>query len=131
MASPRDPITTHVLDSTTGRPAPLLMVTLMLLKGGEIYQGAAFSAKTSETDGRIDIWEAISGTANLQQLFESHALENMEMVWILTFDTEDYWGEGRTFYPHVQIMFSVKPGDSHYHVPLLLGPWGYTTYRGS
>ena len=52
------------------------------------------------------------------------------MIWSLKIDALRYWGENKTFYPEVEIKFFVKPG-SHYHVPVLLGPWGYTTYRGS
>ena len=55
------------------------------------------------------------------------------MVWSLQFDTLAYWGEGKTFYPEVEVRFFVQAGEGkgHWHVPVLLGPWGYTTYRGS
>jgi len=49
------------------------------------------------------------------------------------FDTSAYWEEqgGTGFYPFVEIVFSVVVVDEHYHVPLLLNPFGYSTYRGS
>jgi 5-hydroxyisourate hydrolase len=55
-------------------------------------------------------------------------------VWSLKFNTSKYWGEGGTFYPEVEVKFFVRREGlegGHWHVPLLLGPWGYTTYRGS
>ena len=53
------------------------------------------------------------------------------MVWSLKFETGAYYGEGKTFFPEVEVRFWVERGVEHYHVPLLLGPWSYTTYRGS
>ena len=57
------------------------------------------------------------------------------MVWELRFDTGAYYGgPGKTFWPEVRVAFYVMAGEEGgrgYHVPLLLGPWGYTTYRGS
>ena len=50
--------------------------------------------------------------------------------WALRFDTESYFGEGKTFFPEATIIFRVDEGQ-HYHVPLLLSPYSYTTYRGS
>ena len=56
-----------------------------------------------------------------------------EGVYRLHFSTEKYFRqEGRdTFYPFVEVVFRVANGTEHYHVPLLLNPFGYTTYRGS
>ena len=51
-------------------------------------------------------------------------------VWSLKFDTEEYYGKGKTFWPYVELVFRVKK-EEHYHVPLLLTPYSYTTYRGS
>lgn len=57
------------------------------------------------------------------------------MKWSLTFDTEEYFGNKgiKTFFPEVEVKFVVRQGmkEEHYHVPVLLGPFGYTTYRGS
>jgi 5-hydroxyisourate hydrolase len=54
-------------------------------------------------------------------------------VYRLVFDTQAYFeSQGvRTFYPHVVVTFEIVDGDAHYHVPLLLSPYGYTTYRGT
>jgi 5-hydroxyisourate hydrolase len=51
-------------------------------------------------------------------------------IWKLQFDTGAYYGAGNTFFPVVELSFLVKEGE-HFHVPLLLGPYSYTTYRGS
>lgn len=51
-------------------------------------------------------------------------------MWKLRFDTGAYYGWEKTFFPFVELTFLVKPGE-HFHVPLLLGPYSFTTYRGS
>lgn len=53
--------------------------------------------------------------------------------WRLAFDTQGYFGEGRAFFPQVEVRFFVDSGEEgrHVHVPLLVGPFSYTTYRGS
>ena len=54
-------------------------------------------------------------------------------IYRLTFDTASYFAVlgAKAFYPHVSVTFEVVQGEAHYHVPLLLSPFGYTTYRGS
>jgi 5-hydroxyisourate hydrolase len=54
-------------------------------------------------------------------------------VYRLVFDTDRYFHDQgvAAFYPRVIVEFRTTPGDAHYHVPLLLGPFGYTTYRGT
>jgi 5-hydroxyisourate hydrolase len=132
-APPHDPITTHVLDSTTGLPAPSVPVSLTLLN--PLGPSKPFTALTS-ADGRINTWTPQAGPS-LSEIFANlgeHS--NAKMVWSLKFDTKAYWGEGKTFYPEVEVKFFVGgdetgAGAGHWHVPVLLGPWGYTTYRGS
>jgi 5-hydroxyisourate hydrolase len=51
--------------------------------------------------------------------------------WALTFATEAYFGKGKTFWPEVELKFAASKDEEHYHVPLLLSPWSFTTYRGS
>jgi len=110
------PITTHVLDTASGRPAAGIAVTL------EIQAGAGWNPVgrgTTDADGRagnlIADGKIIAATYRLR------------------FDTEAYFHaqKSRTFYPFVEISFAVTNADERYHVPLLLGPYGYTTYRGS
>src|SRR5687767_9257004 len=98
-------ITTHVLDTAKGRPATGMRV--VLLRDEQIL----FDGITDE-DGRARLLEhAEAGT------------------YRLTFDTGSYNPAG--FFPEVTIAFRIDEGHGHYHVPLLLSPFGYSTYRGS
>ena len=130
MAS-KDPITCHVLDTLTGRPAPGMSVTLSTAK----YPELSFAASTN-TDGRISTWghpisTSPAGTDSVKtdNLNVELILEE-DSIWKLRFDTGGYYGERNTFWPFVDLTFVVKK-EQHYHVPLLLGPYSYTTYRGS
>lgn len=104
-------ITTHVLDTARGRPASGVPVTLE--RAGDagwerVGQG------TTDADGRVGDLLVSSPPAGRYRL---------------TFDTGSYLSAG--FYPEVSITFVVQEEESHYHVPLLLSPFGYSTYRGS
>lgn len=109
-------------------------------------------------DGRIANWSVRNGDAALKEMVEYHGgvrhtlevfirkfarkegdeNEGPEMascpagssIWTLEFDTGGYYGYTNTFFPKVDLTFLVKEGQ-HYHVPLLLGPYSFTTYRGS
>ena len=98
-------ITTHVLDTAKGRPAA--GVRLVLRRADEtLFEGV------TDQDGRARLTEhAAAGT------------------YRLTFDTGGYNPDG--FFPEVTIVFTVEGPGPHYHVPLLLSPFGYSTYRGS
>ena len=111
-------ITTHVLDTSIGRPAAGVGVTLERLTGGESWEIAG-TGRTDD-DGR------------LRTLLTS-AAPVTPGVYRLVFDTAAYFRAYSmpVFYPHVAIAFAVAEGEAHYHVPLLLSPYGYTTYRGS
>ncbi|KAI9813243.1 MAG: hypothetical protein M1827_004185 [Pycnora praestabilis] len=123
------PITCHVLDTTTGRPAASLDVSLTLLQP---LGPAAPMTATTNLDGRVTTWQSLPGPT-LHEIFSSVSPDNGggQMVWSLKFETGKYFGEGKTFFPEVEIKFYVTGRQEHYHVPLLLGPWNYTTYRGS
>jgi 5-hydroxyisourate hydrolase len=101
-------VTTHVLDTTLGRPAAGVPVALFA-SGDLVAEG------TTDADGRV----ADLGPAVLE-----------EGGYTLVFDTAAYFGSRPSFYPRVIIDFAVS-GPEHYHVPLLLSPFGYSTYRGS
>ena len=129
MAAPkdRDPITTHVLDTTTGLPAKGVNVILSV----EGSDKKDFSAETN-SDGRITNWKDRTGVT-VPTVTNSH---DGKMVWRLSYKVEEYYGEGKTFFPQVDLQFIMPPKPEggarpHIHVPLLLGPWSYTTYRGS
>ncbi|KAH8820835.1 transthyretin-like protein-like protein [Xylogone sp. PMI_703] len=134
----KDPITCHVLDTTTGRPAKGIIVTLRCLN--KPASNAIFSA-TTNPDGRITSWGTVSGYVDgkstkddgttVQDVLDSLAEKIDREVWTLRFDTGEYYGLDKTFWPEVELRFFVKTKGETYHVPLLLGPYSYTTYRGS
>ncbi len=111
------PITTHVLDTSVGKPAAGIRVTLYHL--GDAAERAEVGRGVTNSDGRItDLLPAdakVSGSYRLE------------------FATAEYFSAtGReSFYPRVEILFEVESDGGHYHVPLLLSPFGYSTYRGS
>ena len=109
-------ITTHILDTTKGKPAFGVTITL-LQQAGDNWQEIARGVTNS--DGRI---------ADL--LPKEKQLELG--VYKMKFDTQEYFAQDGTanFYPFVEIVFNVA-NTEHYHVPLLLNPFGYSTYRGS
>jgi 5-hydroxyisourate hydrolase len=109
-------LTTHVLDSTAGDPAAGLAVRW------EAYTGDSWvvvAVASTDADGRIADWgldeEPVTG------------------VHRLTFAVGAYFAarDVETFYPEVSITFQTTEDRAHHHVPLLLSPFGYTTYRGS
>ncbi len=110
-------ITTHVLDTAAGRPGAGVPVALERRNPEEGWILVA-TARTDE-DGRVaDLLGAGDLTAGLYRL---------------RFDTEAYYrarGE-MAFFPQVHVAFHVRDARAHHHVPLLLSPFGYTTYRGS
>lgn len=130
----KPPITCHVLDTTLGKPAANIPVVLTLLNPSSSSSDSTlkFSA-TTNNDGRVTAWKPASpfSSQGLDEVFH----ESGDKKYSLTFDTEGYFG-GRgveTFFPEVVVQFVVRQGQKgeHFHVPVLLGPFGYTTYRGS
>jgi 5-hydroxyisourate hydrolase len=108
-------ISTHVLDTSLGRPASQVAVRLLRQEGPSWIE--MFSGET-DTDGRVPALSAVTGGAG---------------AWRLTFDAGGYFHRQaiESFYTVVTIEFVVRSADAHYHVPLLLSPFGYSTYRGS
>lgn len=109
-------LTTHILDTSIGKPAQGVSVTLEYLNSGtwkKIAEGI------TNADGRITDLPVSSNpmpTGFYRLIFDSAAY----------FKRQDK----KTFYPRVSIEFEISD-TSHYHVPLLLNPYGYSTYRGS
>lgn len=98
-------ITTHVLDTAKGRPAAGIRITLQ--------RGDAVIAEgVTDNDGRMRVLASPEAG-----------------VYRITFDTGSYNPGG--FFPSVTIEFRIENVEQHYHVPLLLSPFGYSTYRGS
>ncbi|KAF2458805.1 transthyretin-like protein-like protein [Lineolata rhizophorae] len=138
MAASRPPITCHVLDTTSGRPAAGIAVTLTLVSttGGSAVGTGSFYAGTTDGDGRVTEWAAAGGAA-LADVFAKLREEGGGAAgpssWALRFETGPYYdAKGvEPFYPEVELRFVVRRPEEHFHVPLLLGPYSYTTYRGS
>jgi 5-hydroxyisourate hydrolase len=127
----KDPITCHVLDTLTGRPAAGVKVSLTLDPLAHFDLSPVVFAAVTNSDGRITNWTAPEGkTVTVDMILQKAGESDKTTIWKLKFFTGDYYGEGRTFWPEVDLIFYVKHGE-HYHVPLLLGPYSYTTYRGS
>jgi 5-hydroxyisourate hydrolase len=107
-------VTTHVLDTGTGRPAAGVAVVLFQHDGGTWHR---LAASTTDADGRAK-------DLGPEQLAAGR--------YRLNFGTGEYYAASgtATFFPEVDLVFEVT-GAEHYHVPLLLSPFAYSTYRGS
>lgn len=139
MAS-RDPITCHVLNTLTGTPAANLPVTLKLLSSPASSSRPIIFHATTNADGRVANWK--SGAIDSETVAEflaSLSTADSKTDWSLCFAVGP-WYEAQgveSFWPEVEVKFTVKgrgledEGWRHYHVPVLLGPWSYSTYRGS
>lgn len=111
-------ITTHVLDLTTGSPAKNMCVRLEVHRADRGW--VKLAERNTDAEGRARDLLAV-GSA----LDAGH--------YRLTFETFEYFrARGDTaFFPEVQIAFEIRDPTQHYHVPLLLSAYGYSTYRGS
>jgi 5-hydroxyisourate hydrolase len=110
-------ITTHVLDTSRGRPAADVDVVLEI-RAGDGWK--VLGSGRTDADGR------------LRTLLASD-IELEPGEYRLTFATARYFAadDRPTLYPSIAIVFATEPGETHYHVPLLVAPFGYSTYRGS
>jgi len=110
-------ITSHILDTSAGRPAAGVKINLSQQKGPDwISLGSALT----NNDGRVSDF-----TGNDAILAGG--------IYKLTFELSDYYSNlgQSSFYPYVDVVFEIDADGQHYHVPLLLNPYGYSTYRGS
>ena len=106
-------ITTHVLDVSAGRPAAGLRVRLE-----HVAPGAT-----------AEIARAVTDAAGRVTTLGPDVIE--PGTYRLVFDTGSYLGVEEPFFPEVAVTFAAADAREHYHVPLLLSPFGYSTYRGS
>jgi 5-hydroxyisourate hydrolase len=108
-------VTTHVLDTGSGKPAADVPVTLNMLDG---ERWVRLAEGVTDEDGRI------------KQLGPDRLATG---TYSLAFDTGKYFAASgtETFFPEVTLTFGVVETEAHYHVPLLLSPFAYSTYRGS
>ena len=110
-------ISTHVLDTARGLPARGIRVTLQRSAGSEQWDDLAMGS--TNADGRIPD-------------FVPKDVVLTEGIYRMRFDVSAYFSEHQTksFYPYIEVVFELG-NDGHYHVPLLMSPWGFSTYRGS
>jgi 5-hydroxyisourate hydrolase len=107
----RSTVSTHVLDTTRGEPASGILVRLERADGGELGRAV------TDSDGRVSDFGVAGLTAG---------------TYRLVFETGPYLsGEGEPFFPEVVVTFAADGRRPKYHVPLLLSPYSYSTYRGS
>jgi 5-hydroxyisourate hydrolase len=111
-------ITTHILDISKGRPASGVLVVLEVRSAVGDWQ--VIGHGMTDVDGRAR--ELLLADTPLA-----------EATYRLTFDTGAYFSSQNieSFYPEVTVVFNVSEAGAHYHVPLLLSPYGFSTYRGS
>lgn len=101
-------LSTHVLDTSTGEPAVAMRVHLSRREGAHWER---VGDAVTDADGRVAGFGEVAGGR-----------------YRLGFETGEY---GVDFYPYIHVVFEVVEDRPHYHVPLLLGSYGFTTYRGS
>ena len=111
-------ISTNILDTSHGRPAAGVSVSLEVLNAGEGW--SPLSQAVTDDDGRI----------------KSFVLSEPQLgsgTYRLVFSVAPYFESTSqpSFYPEVTVTFLIEAGAEHYHVPLLISPFGYSTYRGS
>jgi len=112
-----DPVSSHILDTSVGLPARGVLVSMYRMGGEQVW--TKLQSRVTNDDGRASnflSWEEFQpGTYKMHfstgQYFKDRATE--------------------TFYPYAEVVFEIKNAESHYHIPLLLNPYGYSTYRGS
>lgn len=111
-------ITTHILDVSKGKPASGVTVTLDYFANKKAWREVG--GGVTDADGRLT--NLLAADADIQS-----------GMYRLTFYTAVYFNSQNieSFYPHVSITFIVNDREQHYHVPLLLSPFGFSTYRGS
>ncbi|KAB0349177.1 5-hydroxyisourate hydrolase-like isoform X6 [Muntiacus reevesi] len=112
------PLTTHVLDTASGLPAQGLYLRLSRLEDRG-QQWTELKKSCTDHDGRCP------GLLPPGQMKAG--------TYKLSFDTKGYWQKRgqESFYPYVEVVFTITNETHKFHVPLLLSPWSYTTYRGS
>ena len=118
MTAARSPITTHVLDTTLGVPAAGVPVRLYVEDASDRW--TLLASGMTDGDGRIT-----------DLLPPEHPLA--DGVYRIRFNTAAYFQQTGTegFYPYADVVFRVAGRSRHTHIPLLLSPYGYSTYRGS
>jgi 5-hydroxyisourate hydrolase len=116
--SSTSPITTHILDTALGKPAAGVSVTLSQQAPDQAWE--TLGRGVTNADGRVT--DLLPPEPRLPS-----------GIYCVHFAVAEYFeGQGQaSFYPEVEIRFHLAHPEQHYHIPLLLSPFGFTTYRGS
>jgi 5-hydroxyisourate hydrolase len=126
------PITCHVLNTLSGTPAAGLEATLTFLDSAKNTPTLTKFTATTDADGRVKAWGSDAEHGSLADVLAKFEAGE-KLAWSLKFAIGP-WYEAQgieCFWPEIEVKFYVKKGERHYHVPVLVGPWTYTTYRGS
>ena len=111
-------LSSHILDISQGKPAP--NVKIALSKQDENQNWVLIDEKYTDNNGRI------------KDFLKEESNKNNNGVYKLTFYITPYFEKlkQKTFYPFIEVVFEIKD-DQHYHIPITLSPYGYSTYRGN
>jgi 5-hydroxyisourate hydrolase len=129
-SAPAASVSTHILDTSLGRPAAGVALTLAV-RTGAAGDWTAHAASVTDADGRCKDLPALpadSTEARLEFAVRPYLARTADHA-----DAQQgapRTGDSAAFFPEVTVVFAVAPGE-HYHVPLLLSPFGYSVYRGS
>ncbi|MEV0783647.1 hydroxyisourate hydrolase [Streptomyces sp. NPDC050423] len=122
-------VSTHILDTSIGRPAADVAISLAARAGSDA-RWVALGGSATDADGRCKDLPALpEGTTHVRLDFETESYFTAKKQAEAQQDAPRVRDSG-AFFPEVAITFAVTPGE-HYHVPLLLNPFGYSVYRGS
>jgi len=123
----KSPITCHVLDSSTGKPAQGVAIHLEYLES-DIFHPLVKGITNS--DGRCLDLLPCRGSEEATRM-KSNPVAGQ--IYKIIFKTKEYFEhtERKSFYPWVEITFTIENPEDHYHIPLLISPYAFTTYRGS
>ncbi|MFJ3669082.1 hydroxyisourate hydrolase [Streptomyces sp. NPDC090106] len=123
-------VSTHILDTSIGRPAEGVAVELSA-RGGREAGWRTLGAGATDVDGRCKDLPALpEGTTHVRLDFAVEAYFEKKQADAQQDAPANRDSGPAVFFPEVAITFAVEPGE-HYHVPLLLNPFGYSVYRGS
>lgn len=116
-----NPITTHILDTSRGKPAANVNIQLLVLKDNE---WTLLAEAITNQDGRIEDWQ--------DNWYQNISIEQLFATYKIIFALDPYWeAQGiSAFYPSAEVCFRLQD-ERHHHIPLLLTAYGYSTYRGS
>lgn len=111
-------LSSHILDISKGKPAP--NVKISLYKQDKNQNWVVIDEKYTDNNGRI------------KEFLKEEAGKNNNGIYKLTFHIVPYFErlKQKTFYPFIEVVFEIKD-TQHYHIPITLSPYGYSTYRGN